>query len=208
MRVEVWSDIVCPWCAIGRVRLRKALRTAGIDAEIVHRAFELDPGRKGTAPTLEVLAERYGSEADVEAMTRRVRDLAATEGLTLRTDKAVACNTFDAHRLLLWAQGQGRGEATMDALVAAHFGELADVSDRDVLRDVARRCGLDAEAAQSMLAGDAFRVEVRADEETAANLGVGGVPFFLFDGRYGMSGAQPPEGFARAIAMAQASHAH
>lgn len=96
----------------------------------------------------------------------------------------------------------------MDALVAAHFGELADVSDRDVLRDVARRCGLDAEAAQSMLAGDAFRVEVRADEETAANLGVGGVPFFLFDGRYGMSGAQPPEGFARAIAMAQASHAH
>lgn len=203
MRIEVWSDIVCPWCAIGRARLRKALAQAGVQAEIVHRAFELEPSRRGTVPTHEALAERYGSETDVVAMTRRVQEIAALDGIEMRPAEALMANTFDAHRLLLWAQSLGKGEAVMEALVHAHFVDLQDISDHRVLEGVASSCGLAAQAAAAILDSESFAAQVRTDEELASELGVRGVPFFLVADRFGLSGAQPLEMFLRALEMAQ-----
>jgi len=202
LRIEVWSDIVCPWCAIGRVRLRKALAQAGVEADVVHRAFELEPSRRGSVPAHEALAERYGSETDVVAMTRRVQEIAALDGITMRPAEALMTNTFDAHRLLLWAQTLGKGEAVMDALVQAHFVDLLDVSDHHVLETVAKSCGLAPDAAATVLASESYAAQVRIDEELAAELGIRGVPFFLVADRFGLSGAQPMDMFLRALDMA------
>lgn len=206
MRIDVWSDIVCPWCAIGRKRLADALRAEGVQAEVVHRAFELDPTHRAARPTREVLAERYGGR-DVGAMMRRVRELGAAEGLDLRTEEAVSANTFDAHRLLLWAQAQGKGDAMMRRLVEAHFTRSLDLSDHGVLAGCAVACGLDAAAAREALASDAFAAQVRADEEEAHALGVTGVPFFVLDRRLGVSGAQDVAVFRSAIAQARQAQA-
>ncbi len=197
--IEVWSDIVCPWCAIGRARLHKALDQSGAKARIVHRAFELDPDAEGARSTHEVLQERYGPSADVKGMTRNVRELAAGDGLVLKTDEALAINTFDAHRLLLWAQEQGKGERMMDLLVTAHFEEIRDLGDRNVLVETAQAAGLDPLEAAKVLESDQYAEAVRSDEAAARRLGIRGVPFFVFDGKYGVSGAQGVEVFVQAI---------
>jgi len=204
LRIDVWSDVVCPWCAIGRVRLAKALAADGVSAMVVHRAFELDPTASGTRPTHEVLHERYGDGADVEGITRRVRELARADGLDLRTDQALSANTFDAHRLLAWAQATApeREAALMDALVRAHFTDLKDVADPEVLAAAATAAGLDAAAARRVLASDEFARAVRQDEAMARELGIHGVPFFVLDGRVGVSGAQPVEVFRKALRTA------
>lgn len=201
--VEVWSDIVCPWCAIGRARLGHVLEAQGIRAEVVHRAFELDPHRADSVPSRQFLEERYGSEADVDAMMDRVRGLAEEEGLDLRPAEAVAANSFDGHRLMLWAQAQGKGGAMMDALVRAHFRDAKDISDPSVLAEAAKAAGLDPAEAREVLASDAYTLDVRTDEEEARILGIRGVPFFLFNKRVGLSGAQPPEVFGQALQKAQ-----
>jgi predicted DsbA family dithiol-disulfide isomerase len=200
LRIDVWSDVVCPWCAIGRARLHKALAAGGVEAEVHHRAFELDPNHEGTRPTHEVLRERYGPDAPVEEMTERVRLLGAAEGLDLRPAQALAANTFDAHRLLAWAGSQGRSVQLMDALVAAHFAKSKDVSDRGVLEEAARTIGLDAAEARRVLESGDWADEVRQDEAMAQELGIRGVPFFVLEGRIGISGAQPVEAFRQALA--------
>lgn len=205
MRIETWSDVICPWCAIGRARLRKAIAQAGVAAQVIHRAFELDPDRRGTVATHEFLAQRYGSRTDVHAMTDQVRKLAAAEGLDLQPGRALAANTFDAHRLILWAQQQGHGEAMMDRLVHAHFSALQDVSDREVLVEAAAACGLARGEAGAMLASPAFGAQVREDEALARELGVRGVPFFVLADTLGVSGAQPVEVFVQALRQVQAA---
>jgi predicted DsbA family dithiol-disulfide isomerase len=204
LRIDAWTDIVCPWCAIGRARLGRALAEAGVEADIIHRAFELDPQRAGTTRAIDVLADRYGSREDALEMMGRVRELAAEEGITLRTEDAIMANTFDAHRLVLWAQEHGQGPALLDRLVGAHFRDLEDVSDHDALLEAAKAEGLDAQKAAEVLASGAYGVQARADEEEAKLLGIHGVPFFLLEGRFGISGAQPPALFAKAIQMALA----
>lgn len=202
VRVELWSDVVCPWCAIGRRRLREALRAEGVQAEVVHRAFELDPAHGPPRPVRQVLAERYGSRADVAQMMRRVRELGAAEGLDLRVEEALSASTFDAHRLVLWAQGQGKAGALLEGLEQAHFARAQDVSDPAVLLACVQACGLDAAAARGVLGSGAFGPEVRADEAKARALGIGGVPFFVFGGRVGVAGAQEVAVLRQAIASA------
>lgn len=207
MQVEIWSDVVCPWCAIGRARFTKAVDGfAHRDAiEIVYRAFELDPNappaREGTMA--EHLAAKYGLDvAEAERMNDHMVEVAATDGLQFRFDRARPGNTFDAHRLLCMALERGRQAELLDALFVGYFRDGLAVSDRDELAEAAVGVGLDATEVADLLAGDRHAETVRADELRAHQLGVTGVPFFLIEGRYAIPGAQPTERFTQGLERA------
>jgi predicted DsbA family dithiol-disulfide isomerase len=195
MRIEVWSDIVCPWCYIGKRRLERALDAwSGSDAwEVRFRSFELDPGRpQATDETLEsMLAEKYGvSSEQARAMNERVSRLAAEEGIVFRLDLARPGNTFDAHRLSHLAREQGLEAEAMERLQAGYFCDGASIGDPEVVADLVSQVGVDATAARETLVSDRFASEVREEEATASQLGIRGVPFFVLDRRLGVSGAQ------------------
>jgi predicted DsbA family dithiol-disulfide isomerase len=209
MRVEIWSDLACPWCYLGKARFDKALAAFphrdGV--EVVHRSFELDPGRaKGDVePVIAMLTRKYGmSEAQAEAGEDHLGRLAAAEGLPYRTRGRDHGSTFDMHRLLHLAGEQGRREALLDVLYRANFAEERSVfGDDERLVELAVAAGLDAGAARKVLADPgAYADAVRADEREATRLGVTGVPFFVLDRKFGVSGAQPTEVFTRALARA------
>jgi predicted DsbA family dithiol-disulfide isomerase len=208
MRIEIWSDIVCPWCYIGRRRLERALARfdGAADVEIVHRSFELDPHApsSGRVDLVEHLARKYGVPREQAlAMTQRLTAAGAAEGIDLRFDLAVRGNTFDAHRLVHEAASVGSGDRMVERLMRAYFTEGLAVADREVLARLAGEVGLDAVAVGSMLATDRWAAEVRADEERATDLGVTGVPFFLIDGRFGVPGAQDPDTMLRVLERAR-----
>ncbi|MFI2639490.1 DsbA family oxidoreductase [Streptomyces sp. NPDC018610] len=210
MRVEIWSDIACPWCYVGKARFEKAL--AGFEhrdrVEVVHRSFELDPHRaKGDVqPVLDMLTRKYGmSQAQARAGEDNLGAQAAAEGLDYRTRGRDHGNTFDMHRLLHLAKEHGRQSELLDALYRANFAEERSVfSEGDErLAELAVAAGLDADEVRRVLADpDAYADEVRADEQEAARLGATGVPFFVLDRKYGVSGAQPAEVFAQALTQA------
>ncbi|MGC0332817.1 putative DsbA family dithiol-disulfide isomerase [Streptomyces sp. SAI-170] len=210
MRVEIWSDIACPWCYVGKARFEKALAAFPHrdQVEVVHRSFELDPGRaKGDAgPVIPMLARKYGmSEAQAEAAEDNVGAQAHAEGLEYRTRGRDHGNTFDMHRLLHFAKEQGRQDELIQLLYRANFAEERSVFTEgdERLVELAVEAGLDADAARAVLADeDAYADEVRADEREAAQLGANGVPFFVLDRTYGVSGAQPAEVFTQALAQA------
>ncbi|MEV8597746.1 DsbA family oxidoreductase [Streptomyces sp. NPDC052012] len=209
MRVEIWSDIACPWCYVGKARFDKALRAFAHrdDVEVVHRSFELDPGRaKGDIePVITMLTRKYGmSGAQAEAGEENLGAQAAAEGLPYRTRGRDHGSTFDMHRLLHFAREQGRQEELLDLLYRANFAEERSVFDDDErLVELAGEAGLDTEAARTVLADpEAYAAEVRDDEREAAQLGARGVPFFVLDRTYGVSGAQPVEVFAQALTQA------
>ncbi|MEX5633390.1 DsbA family oxidoreductase [Parafrankia sp. FMc2] len=198
MKVEVWSDVVCPWCYIGKRRLEKALASyehAG-EVEVVWRSFQLDPTqRRGeNLPTSQMLASKYGvSPAEATAMNDRVTALAAEEGLAYRLDLAVTANTLDAHRLIHFAATRGLADAAQDRLLRAALVDGAAVDDPDTLVRLAAEVGLPADATREALDGGAYAEDVRADLEQARALGIRGVPFYAVDRTYGVSGAQPVE---------------
>lgn len=204
MLVEVWSDVVCPWCYIGKRRLEAALADVAGEVTVVHRAFQLDPGAVSEGRrTVEVLARKYGITPDQAVdMMADVSEVAATLGLAYRLADTVSGNTRDAHRLILWAQEQGRGAEVLEALYAAYFLKAESVFAADDLLRIAASCGLDPEAVREMLASDAFIDTVEQDQDLARQFGANGVPFFVFDRRYGISGAQPLEVFTKTIAKA------
>ena len=201
MRIEVWSDVVCPWCYIGKRRLERALGDfEHADAvEVVYRSFELDPAapRQATEPVAEVLARKYGGGVEnARAMMARVTEVAAQEGLEYHLDRTLRGNTVDAHRLLHLALDEHgpRAQGTLkEALLAAYFTRVEDVADPEVLRDVAVGCGLDPARVDQVLTGDEYADAVREDVAQARALGATGVPFFVVDRRYGVAGAQPVE---------------
>lgn len=205
LRVDVWSDVVCPFCWIGKHRLEGALRQMGLqdEVEVVFHAFELNPAAPPARPLMEYLAGRFGGPASVRAITQRTAAMGAAEGLAFDFDRAIAVRTFDAHRLALFAQSRGRGREAMERLMRAHFAEGRDLSDHGTLVALAAEAGVDPDEARDALAGDSFAAEVRTDEAEARGFGIGGVPFFVFDGRYAVSGAQPVEAFEQAIRVAR-----
>ena len=195
MQIEVFSDVVCPWCYIGKRRLEQALATfpQADEVTITYRSFQLDP----TAPrrseeTLEQhLASKYGRTLDeARQMNQRVSDVAATVGLDFRLADAQRGNTFDAHRLLQLAAARGVQPELKERLMKAYFTEGALVSDHDELTALAAEVGLDATEVGAVLAGDDHADEVRADLALARGFGITGVPFFVIDRTYGVSGAQ------------------
>ncbi|MET7682929.1 DsbA family oxidoreductase [Streptomyces sp. NPDC005423] len=209
MRVEIWSDIACPWCYVGKARFEKALAAFPHreQVEVVHRSFELDPGRaKGdTQPVLTMLSKKYGmSEAQARAGEENLGAQAAAEGLEYRTSGRDHGNTFDMHRLLHLAKERGRQDELIQALYRANFAEERSAFDGDErLVELAAGAGLDADEARAVLADPAaYADEVRADEREAAELGANGVPFFVLDRAYGVSGAQPADVFAQALTQA------
>ncbi|GGV79196.1 DSBA oxidoreductase [Streptomyces griseoloalbus] len=209
MRVEIWSDIACPWCYVGKARFEKALAAFPHREriEVVHRSFELDPGRAkdDIQPVITMLTEKYGmSEAQAEAGEDNLGAQAAAEGLPYRTRGRDHGSTFDMHRLLHHAREQGRQVELLDLLYKANFAEERSVYDDDErLVALATAAGLDADAVRQVLADpEAYADEVRADEREAAQLGATGVPFFVLDRTYGVSGAQPAEVFTQALTQA------
>jgi predicted DsbA family dithiol-disulfide isomerase len=207
MKIEVWSDVVCPWCYIGKRRLEGALAhfEHRDDVELVWRSFELDPNApaKRTVSTAELLAIKYGMSAEqVAASQASITTLAAQEGLDYRLDAAQSGNTFDAHRLIHLAAEHGRQDAAKERLMAGYFTAAEPVGDRATLVRLGAEIGLDGDVVRGMLDSDAYADAVRADEAEARALGISGVPFFVLDRRYGISGAQSADLLLQALEQA------
>jgi predicted DsbA family dithiol-disulfide isomerase len=200
VKVEIWSDIICPWCYIGKRRFETAL--AGIDqpVEIEWKSFQLDPTfPQGKAvPVYDALAEKFGGQ--VREMTGRVTALAAVEGLHYDYDHAVMVNTFDAHRLAHHAKSQGLGPNMHERLMRAQLIEGETLNDVDTLVRLAEEIGV--EGARPVVTSDQYTDDVNADIREARQLGATGVPFFVLDRKYGVSGAQPAEVFEQALRQA------
>ncbi|GAA2680545.1 DsbA family oxidoreductase [Actinoplanes palleronii] len=191
MDIQVWSDVVCPWCYLGRRRLESALAAFGEDVTVTYRAFQLDPSPvPQPMPLKQVMAEQFGGDERAEQMFAQAADIGAREGLILDFDRALAANTFAAHRLIAWAAGQERQADMLDALQRAHFADGIDVGSRAALAGVAGSIGLDAAAAFAYLESEAGTGAVEADLTEAGELGVTSVPYFLVDGKFVIQGAQ------------------
>jgi predicted DsbA family dithiol-disulfide isomerase len=207
VRVEIWSDVVCPWCYIGKRRLESAL--AGFahadDVEVVYRSFQLDPAapRVPVQSVAEHLGSKYGGGPDAgRQMVERTEAVAAEEGLLFRLGEAQRVNTVDAHRVLHLALDSGgpRVQAALkEELLAAYFLRAENVADHDLLRRTAEKVGLDPEAVEAVLTTDRYADAVENDIREAAALGATGVPFFVIDRKYGVSGAQPAEVFTQVL---------
>lgn len=202
MKIEIWSDVVCPWCYIGKRRLERALDDHTDPVEIVWRSFELDPSapREPLDKLDEALAEKYGTSVDeARAMMDGMARTAAEEGLELNFDSAKRGNTLDAHRLLHFAASRDLQSEMKERLFRAYMTEGRAISDRDELALLAADVGLDADEVRALLETDRFEQEVRMDQARARQIGIRGVPFFVLDGRLAVSGAQPSDVFRGAL---------
>jgi predicted DsbA family dithiol-disulfide isomerase len=198
MQIDVWSDYACPWCALGTARLDVALRDFehGDAVSVVHRAFELDPRAPASsaASSEEAVSRKYGMPPErVRAGHAQITALGAELGFTFDFDRVRLGNTFDAHRLTEAVRGTAWETPLVRQLFAARFSEGRQLSDHEVLRDIAGSLGVPAERTEEVLAGPAYGEEVRADEAEATELGVTGVPYFLIGGAWPVPGAQDVE---------------
>jgi predicted DsbA family dithiol-disulfide isomerase len=204
MRVEVWMDVVCPWCYIGRRRFEKALSQydGRSEVELRYRSYELDPNAPadpGMSST-EHLAAKYGwSRSEAEQAQDRVARIAAEEGLEFHFERTRPTNTLDAHRVLQLAGVRRIRPAVEERFQRAYFTEGAILSDPATLLRLATEAGVSDSDTRRVLAGQAFTLQVRADEKEAVSLGATGVPFFAFDRRRMVSGAQPSSTFLSAL---------
>jgi predicted DsbA family dithiol-disulfide isomerase len=204
MRVDIWSDVVCPWCYVGKRRFEAALAGfAHRDSVEVHwRSFELDPRapRVRDVDRIDHLATKYGIPREqAEAMERQINEAGRAAGLDFRLDRSRGGNSFDAHRLLHLAADHGLADATKERLFRAYFMDGEPIGDPGALARLAVDAGLPAAEVDDVLAGDRYADVVRADEATAHAYGATGVPFFVIDETYGIAGAQPPEVFANVL---------
>ncbi len=207
MEVEIWSDVVCPWCYIGKRRFEAAL--GGFEhrdqVQVNARSFELDPSapRSLDVDGVTHIAQKYGvSVEQARAMQQNVVDLAAAEGLQLRFDIARRGNTFDAHRLLHLAAERGLQWELKERLMRGYFTEGVPIGEPAALERLATELGLPAEDVREVLDSDRYAEDVREDERTAAAFGISGVPFFVVDRSLGVAGAQPPEVLAELLQRA------
>src|SRR5579863_891442 len=202
MRVDIWSDIVCPWCYVGKARFEKALSGFAHrdEAEVVYHTFELDPGYpadKRGETNLQMLERKFAmSAAQARDADGQVAALAHAEGLGFQVERPIG-NTFDLHRVIQLGLAKGVQRELLTAVNEAYFAQARQIFDHDVIIDVAAGAGLDPAAVRAVLDGDAW-----ADEAQARQLGIGGVPFFVLDMRLGVSGAQPTELLGRALDQA------
>jgi predicted DsbA family dithiol-disulfide isomerase len=207
LHVEIWSDVACPWCYIGKRRYERALdgfERAG-EVETTWRSFQLDPTiPKGLRrPHDEALAEKFRASADqVRAMNARVVEIAAGEGLDYHFERSVTVNTFDAHRLSHLARTHDRGAAMQERLFKAQFVDGEALDDGATLVRLAEEVGVPTEDAKALVQTDAYAVDVDEDIRLARSFGVTGVPFFVFDRRFAVSGAQPADLFSEALRRA------
>ncbi|WP_188207928.1 DsbA family oxidoreductase [Alkalibacillus aidingensis] len=200
MKVEMWSDVVCPFCYIGKRRFEAALEQfEGRDqVDVILKSFQLDPtARKGEHSDIHaMLAKKYNVPYEKgKEMNNQMAEQAKEVGLEFNFDSVIPTNTKDAHRLSLLAKEKGKMYELMEQLMKAYFTEGRDVGSHDVLIDLAKDVGIDGEEARNVLAGDDFETGVEQDQQEAGQIGVQGVPFFVFNHKYAVSGAQPTETF-------------
>jgi len=210
MIIDVWADVVCPWGFIGKRRLEKALQNFEHRDQVTirHRAFQLQPDIKETVLTKKYLAEKYqASFEQVNQMQANVCAVADGEGLCYNLDETLSGNTFDAHRLLLWAATQDKQDELLEVLFSNYFEKSLPVFSHADLVSAAVGVGIDADKADDLLTSTLFTDEVIADRNLAGQLGATGVPFFVFDMKYGISGAQPLEAFMQTLESAWAEEA-
>ncbi|MDF5758658.1 DsbA family oxidoreductase [Spongiactinospora sp. TRM90649] len=206
MNIEVYFDLLCPWCYIGKRRLSTALKDR-TDAHVVWRSFELDPGGGRTpGPTAAEVIARYQSDpARAAARVALIRRLGQAEGLELNLHLARPVNSFDAHRLVHLAADEGRGDAVLERLLHGYHTEGRDLADLDVLRTLAVEAGLAPGSVADLLQGDAFSAEVRADEDRATRTGIRGVPTLVIDGGPPMSAVQDPAALSALLSISPAT---
>ena len=198
MKVEIWSDVVCPWCYIGKRHFEAALAGFGHsdDVEVVWRSFQLDPTAAATSDgdPVERLAQKYGKSREwAEAAHARVTEAAAQAGLEFHLDRSRSGNTFDAHRLLHFAAAAGKQGELKERLMRGYFTDGQAIGEHSTLLGLAVETGLDEAETKAVLDGDDFADDVRTDLKDAQELGISGVPFFVIDSKFGVSGAQPSE---------------
>jgi predicted DsbA family dithiol-disulfide isomerase len=198
LSVEIWSDVVCPWCYIGKRRFENALAQFEHrdEVEVRYRSFELDPSAPTQidGPPAERLASKYGISVEEAASSQaQLTAMAAAEGLEYHLDRTRGGNTFDAHRLLQLAADRGVQPDVKERLMRGYFTESEPVGDHETLVKLAAEAGLDADEARAALQSDAYAEAVREDEMLAQRIGIQGVPFFVLGRRFGVSGAQPAE---------------
>jgi predicted DsbA family dithiol-disulfide isomerase len=212
MQVEIWSDVVCPWCYLGKTRFERALETFehAADVEVVYRSFELDPtvppGR--TTPTVDMLATKYGmSPAQADQAQRQMEERAAADGLSFAMAGLESGNTRDAHRLVQLARERGRQADLVERLHRAYFSEQRSIFDHESLKDIAAEAGLDRAEVSQVLADGLYTDHVETDEAMAEALGATGVPLFVIDRKFGISGAQSAETIGQVLDRAWAEAA-
>jgi predicted DsbA family dithiol-disulfide isomerase len=208
VQIEVWSDVACPWCYVGTLRLERAVEATGLDVTVLYRAFELDPNVPPDGPPLvEYLERKFGDRSRVQASHARLTSAGAELGIDFRWSLMRRANTFDAHRLLVWAlrtEGPPAQGRLKRALLRAYFEEGRHVADPEVLVEVAAETGLDREAAAAALASGAEADTVRQEEGAAHQNGIAAVPTFVIEGRWMLQGAMETEKWARALPRLQA----
>ncbi len=208
MKVDIWSDVRCPFCYIGKRKFEAALAQYEHkdNVEVEWHSFELDPNAE-TLPELnsvDYLASKYGRPREwAEEMNQNVTLTAAEVGLQFNLEKSIVANSFDAHRLIQLAKTVGLGDEIEEQLFKAYFTNGADISNHATLMEIAAAAGLDKLSTETMLKRTDFTDEVRFDEQTAQNIGVKGVPFFVFNQKLAVSGAQSPETFLAAMKQAE-----
>jgi predicted DsbA family dithiol-disulfide isomerase len=206
MHVEIWSDVVCPWCYVGTRRFSAALERFDGEVDVSYRAFELDPAvPPGGVDLAEYLARKFGSPAALDRVHDRLAHVGADVGIDFRWDDKRRVNTFDAHRLAAWAEGAARAGARAaleQRLFRAYFTDNLDVANHGVLARLAADVGLDGAEAAEALATDAGADQVRAEEARAAELGISAVPTFVIEGRWAIPGAQDGDTFAQVLQRA------
>ncbi|WP_343232762.1 DsbA family oxidoreductase [Verrucosispora sp. SN26_14.1] len=193
MEIDIYADVVCPWCWIGLRRLEEALASYDGEVTVRHRPFQLDPSPvTAPVPLLDALAAKFGGPEQAQQMAAQVTEIGASVGLELNFSRAIAANTFEAHRLIDWASERGRGTETVNALHKAHFTDGVDIGDRAALAEIATGVGLDGAEARRFLDSDEGVPALDEELTEARQLGITSVPTFVFAGKYAVSGAQDP----------------
>ncbi|MBG6101448.1 MULTISPECIES: DsbA family protein [Micromonospora] len=213
MEIEIYADVICPWCYIGKRRLDEALASYEGEVTVRYRPFQLDPSPvPQPLPLVQALAGKFGGPERARQMVDHVIQVAAADGLRLDYDRAVIANTFEAHRLVAWATEQGRAADMVEALYQAHFNHGVDVGSREALATLAGEIGLDAADARRFLDSDERVADVAADLAAARDLGITSVPTFVLAGKYAVSGAQEVQTLLAALAEVEqresAAHSH
>ncbi|MEU7850124.1 DsbA family oxidoreductase [Micromonospora parva] len=213
MEIEIYADVICPWCYIGKRRLDEALASYPGEVTVHYRPFQLDPSPvPQPLPLVQALAGKFGGPERARQMVDHVKQVAAADGLRLDYDRAVIANTFEAHRLVSWASDQGKAAEMVEALYQAHFNHGIDVGSREALATLAGEVGLDAADARRFLDSDERVADVTAALTHARDLGITSVPTFVLAGKYAVSGAQEVQTLLAALAEVEqresAAHSH
>lgn len=213
MEIEIYADVVCPWCYIGKRRLDEALASYEGEVTVRYRPFQLDPSPVPEArPLVEAMAAKFGGPERARQMFAHVTQVAAGDGLRLEFDRALIANTFDAHRLVSYATDHGLAAEMVEALYQAHFTQGVDIGSREALATLAGGIGLDAADARRFLDSDERVADITADLAAARDLGITSVPTFVLAGKYAVSGAQEAQTLVAALTEVEqresAAHSH